>query len=328
MTEQFMRGRRLRSTDTLRRMVRETRISKDSLIYPIFVREGANIVEEIPSMEGQYRYTTDRLAQIYDKLLAKGVNKVLFFGLPDKKDGEGSEAWREDGIIQRALRQSAARYPSIYRITDVCLCEYTSHGHCGSISGETVDNDKTLESLARTALSHAEAGADIVAPSDMMDGRVQAIRSALNAAGRTATPVMSYAAKYASAFYSPFRSAARSAPSFGDRKSYQMDWHNKKEAVKEALADIEEGADIVIVKPALSYLDIVSAVAAQITVPLAAYSVSGEYALIKAGAKAGSIDEAAIVCETAAAIFRAGANILITYFAPELASFIDEGRIG
>jgi porphobilinogen synthase len=328
MTELLKRSRRLRSSDTLRRMVRESRISKAALVYPVFVKAGINIQEEIQSMPGQFRYSVDRLGALFDRLLKAGVDKVLFFGLPEKKDAEGSGAWQADGVVQKALRWTAGHYPAIYRISDICMCEYTNHGHCGILDGDGVDNDKTLDYLARIALSHAEAGADMVAPSDMMDGRVLAIRRALDKAGRTTVPIMSYAAKYSSAFYGPFREAALSAPSFGDRKSYQMDFHNAKEALKEALADIEEGADIVMVKPALSYLDIIRQTADAVQVPVAAYSVSGEYAMIKAAGKAGFIDEGAVIAESAASIFRAGAGILITYFASEIAAFIDEGRIG
>jgi porphobilinogen synthase len=325
----IQRGRRLRGSDTLRRMVRETRVSKDAIIYPVFVQEGSNIEAEIPSMEGQYRYSIDRLGSCFDKLLASGVRNVLFFGLPAAKDPEGSGAWKDDGIIQKALRWTGETYPDIYKITDICMCEYTSHGHCGILDdSNNVDNDKTLDYIARIALSHARAGADMLAPSDMMDGRVGAMRGALDAAGLTNTPIMAYSAKYSSAFYGPFREAADSAPAFGDRKTYQMDYHNGAEAIKETLFDIAEGADIVMVKPALSYLDIIRTVRDTVRLPLAAYSVSGEYSMIKAAAKAGFIDEDAIVCETAVSIWRAGADILITYFAREIARWIDEGRIG
>jgi porphobilinogen synthase len=309
-------------------MVRETRLSKEALIYPVFVKEGENIEEEIPSMEGQYRYSVDRLGVIFDKLLEAGVSRVMFFGLPMQKDEVGSSAFHPDGVIQTALGYARERFPEIYRITDLCMCEYTSHGHCGILRGEDVDNDATLEYLARIAVSQMEAGSQMIAPSDMMDGRVKAIRHALDAKGGAYTPIMSYSAKYSSSFYGPFREAAQSAPAFGDRKTYQMDYHNKKEGVKEALRDIEEGADIVMVKPALAYLDVINEVARTVNVPLAAYSVSGEYSMIKAAAKAGYIDEAGMACETATGIFRAGADILITYFAIELAAWIQEGRIG
>lgn len=322
------RPRRLRTTQTVRDMVRETRISKKSLIYPLFVREGTNITEEIPSMEGQYRYSVDTLPRELERIQKSGVKGVLLFGIPDHKDACGSGAWQEDGIVQKALRMAKKEFPDLYYITDVCMCEYTSHGHCGILDGQYVDNDKTLEVLSKTALSHVQAGADMVAPSDMMDGRILAIRETLDEHGFVNVPIMSYAVKYSSAFYGPFRDAAGSAPSFGDRKSYQMDFHNKKEAVKEAALDVEQGADILMVKPALAYLDVLQTVSDTFDVPTAAYSVSGEYAMIKAAARAGFIDEAAAACETAAGIFRAGADILITYYAKELAGWIEEGRIG
>lgn len=322
------RPRRLRSSETLRKMVRETRMDKASLIYPLFVREGSNIEEEIPSMEGQYRYSVDRLPYELERLQKAGVSNLMLFGIPDYKDEVGSGAYAEDGIVQRALREAKKQFPDLYYITDVCMCEYTSHGHCGVLCGHEVENDATLELLAKTALSHVEAGADMVAPSDMMDGRVRAIRELLDKNGHKETPIMSYAVKYASAFYGPFRDAAGSAPAFGDRKSYQMDFHNRREGMKEALTDIGEGADIIMVKPALSYLDIVSEVSKATNVPVAAYSVSGEYAMVKAAAKMGWIDEERIICEMAVGTYRAGAQIYLTYFAKELAKFMDEGRIG
>jgi porphobilinogen synthase len=328
MLEMVQRARRLRGSETLRRTVRETRISKDALIYPVFVKPGKDSAEEIPAMPGQYRYSVDRLGSIFDTQLKAGVNKVLFFGLPEEKDAEGSGAWRPEGIVQRALRWTKEHYREIYCIGDVCMCEYTSHGHCGMLDGEQVDNDTTLAYLARIALAQVAAGADMVAPSDMMDGRVLAIRRALDKAACSAVPLMSYAAKYSSSFYGPFREAADSAPAFGDRKSYQMDYHNAKEALKEVLRDIEEGADIIMVKPALSYLDIIRQSADTVSVPVAAYSVSGEYSMIKAAGKAGFVNEDAIIAETAVSIFRAGADILISYFAAEIARFINEGRIG
>jgi porphobilinogen synthase len=326
--DMLQRPRRLRNGQLLREMVRETRLSKASLIYPVFIKEGTGITEEITSMPGQFRYSIDRLPLIIDKLQAVGVNKVMLFGIPDLKDEIASGAYCEYGIVQRALMDIKKRYPSLFCITDVCLCEYTSHGHCGVINGYKVDNDSSLPLLAKTALSHVRAGADMVAPSDMMDGRVSAIRELLDKNGYTDIPIMSYAVKYSSSFYGPFREAAGSAPSFGDRKGYQMDYHNKKEALKEALLDIEEGADILMVKPALSYLDVVHTVSQAVNVPLAAYSVSGEYSMIRAAAQAGCIDEAAAVCEAAVSVFRAGADILISYYAPEIAGFIAEGRIG
>lgn len=323
-----VRPRRLRKSDALRRMVRETRMDKSSLIYPLFVKEGTNVEEEIPSMEGQYRYSIDRLPFELERLQKAGVDKVMFFGIPDVKDEVGSQAYAEDGIVQRALREARKQFPDLYLITDVCMCEYTSHGHCGVLCGHDVENDSTLELLAKTALSHVEAGADMVAPSDMMDGRVRAIRHLLDEKGHKDIPILSYAVKYASAFYGPFREAAGSAPSFGDRKSYQMDFHNRREGMKEALLDVQEGADIIMVKPALSYLDVIREVKDTINLPVAAYSVSGEYAMVKAAAKLGYIDEERIICEMAVSTYRAGADIYLTYFAKELAKFMDEGRIG
>ncbi|QNM05103.1 porphobilinogen synthase [Qiania dongpingensis] len=322
------RPRRLRGGETLRRMVRETRMDKASLVYPMFVVEGKGIRHEIPSMPGQYHYSLDMLPAALEEAADAGVSSIMLFGIPDKKDELGSGAYDRDGIIQRALRTGKDTVPELYYITDVCMCEYTSHGHCGALCGHDVDNDATLPLLAKTALSHVQAGADMVAPSDMMDGRVGAIRETLDKNGYVNTPIMSYAVKYASAFYGPFREAADSAPSFGDRKTYQMDFHNVKEGIKEALLDVEEGADLVMVKPALSYMDVIRRVSETVHVPVAAYSVSGEYAMIKAAALKGWIKEEAIVCESAASIYRAGADILITYYAKELARYMDEGRIG
>lgn len=322
------RPRRLRQNPVLRKMVRETRMDASSLIYPMFVREGSGIKEEIPAMEEQYRYTTDTMLYALEDLEKAGVRSVMFFGIPDVKDEVGSGAYAEDGIVQRALREARAHFPEMYLITDVCMCEYTSHGHCGLLKGHDVDNDSTLELLAKTAVSHVQAGADMVAPSDMMDGRVLAIRNALDDHGYENTPIMSYAVKYASSFYAPFRDAAGSAPSFGDRKSYQMDFHNRKEALKEAQLDVSEGADIIMVKPAMTYLDIVREVADTVNVPVAAYSVSGEYAMVKAGAKLGCVDEEKIVCEMATGVYRAGASVYLTYFAKEIAGYIEKGYIG
>lgn len=322
------RPRRIRGNDTIRRMVRETRMDKASLIYPMFVIDGEDIEEEIPTMPGQFRYSVDRLPYELERVQKAGVSNVMLFGIPAVKDEVGSQAYAEDGIVQRALREGKERFPDLYYITDVCMCEYMSHGHCGVLCGHDVENDQTLTLLSKTALSHVQAGADMVAPSDMMDGRVLAIRNTLDANGYKETPIMSYAVKYASAFYGPFRDAAGSAPAFGDRKSYQMDPHNRKEGLKEALLDVEEGADIIMVKPALSYLDIISEVSKEINLPIAAYSVSGEYALVKAGAKLGYVDEDQIICEMAVSTYRAGAEIYLTYFAKELARFMDEGRIG
>ena len=326
--EMNKRPRRLRTGAGLRKMVRETRMDKSSLIYPMFIKEGAGIEEEIPTMPGQYRYSIDRMPYALEKLQKAGVGSVMLFGIPEHKDACGSGAFAEDGIIQRAFREAKKQFPDLYCIGDVCMCEYTSHGHCGILKGEYVDNDKTLDYLAKIALSQVQAGADMVAPSDMMDGRVGAIRTILDANGYAETPIMSYAVKYASAFYGPFRDAAGSAPAFGDRKSYQMDYHNSREAVKEALLDVEEGADIIMAKPGMSYLDILTKVKDEIHLPVAAYSVSGEYAMIKAAASLGYIDEAAIICETAASAYRAGVDLYLTYFAPEIAEFMDEGRIG
>ena len=324
----IQRPRRLRGSEKLRKMVRETRMDKSSLIYPLFVKEGTGIEEEIPSMEGQYRYSVDRLPFELERLQNAGVNNIMLFGIPDHKDEVGSGAYDPNGIVQKALREAKKQFPDMYYITDVCMCEYTSHGHCGVLCGHDVNNDATLELLAKTAVSHVEAGADMVAPSDMMDGRVRAIREALDANGHYEAPIMSYAVKYASAFYGPFRDAAGSAPSFGDRKSYQMDFHNRREGMKEALTDVEEGADIIMVKPAMSYLDMVSEVSKAVNVPVAAYSVSGEYAMVKAAAKMGWIDEERIMCEMAVSAYRAGAQIYLTYYAKELAKCMDEGRIG
>ena len=324
----IQRPRRLRGSENLRKMVRETRMDKSSLIYPLFVKEGTGIEEEIPSMEGQFRYGVDRLPFELERLQNAGVNSIMLFGIPDHKDEVGSGAYDPNGIVQKALREAKKQFPDMYYITDVCMCEYTSHGHCGVLCGHDVNNDATLELLAKTAVSHVEAGADMVAPSDMMDGRVRAIREALDANGHYGAPIMSYAVKYASAFYGPFRDAAGSAPSFGDRKSYQMDFHNRREGMKEALTDVEEGADIIMVKPAMSYLDMVSEVSKAVNVPVAAYSVSGEYAMVKAAAKMGWIDEERIMCEMAVSAYRAGAQIYLTYYAKELAKCMDEGRIG
>lgn len=326
--ELSIRPRRLRSSDTLRRMVRETRVSPESLIYPLFIVEGENIVEPIPSLDGQWRYSPDRVCEAVEACRKAGVNKVLLFGIPAHKDACGSEAWNPDGVVQQGIRAIKAKYPDCYVITDVCMCEYTDHGHCGILCGHTVDNDKTLEVLSKTALSHVQAGADMVAPSDMMDGRVAAIREILDENGYETVPIMAYSAKYASAFYGPFRDAAGSAPAFGDRRGYQMDPHNRREAIRECALDVEEGADILMVKPALSYLDIIREVSDTFDLPLCAYQVSGEYAMIKAAGAAGLIDEYRVMCESALSIFRAGAGILITYFAKELAEAMGKGDLG
>ena len=326
--DMIKRPRRLRGGEYMRKMVRETRMDKSSLIYPMFVQEGMGKEDETPSMPGQFRYTLDRLPYELERVAKAGVGSVMLFGIPDVKDEIASQAYAQDGIVQRALQVAKEKFPEIYYITDVCLCEYTSHGHCGMLCGHEVENDSTLELLAKTAVSHVQAGADMVAPSDMMDGRVLAIRQALDKNGYKETPIMSYAVKYASAFYGPFREAADSAPAFGDRKSYQMDFHNSREGVKEALLDVEEGADIVMVKPALSYLDMITRVREVTNVPVAAYSVSGEYAMVKAAAQKGWIDEERIMCEMAVSTYRAGAQIYLTYYAKELAKCMDEGRIG
>lgn len=326
--ELIQRPRRMRGNDAVRRLCRETRMSPDSLIYPIFVDETLQGVRPIEALPGQNHYGIDSVNLAVEECLAAGVNHCILFGLPATKDAIGSSAWDENGVVQQAIRAIKAKHPDFYVITDVCMCEYTDHGHCGILCGHEVDNDKTLEVLAKTALSHVQAGADMVAPSDMMDGRVAAIRAVLDEHGYETKPIMAYSAKYASAFYGPFRSAAGSAPSFGDRKGYQMDPHNRKEALKECALDIEEGADIIMVKPALSYLDVIRECSDAYDLPMCAYQVSGEYAMIKATAAAGLIDEYRIMCETAVSIFRAGANMLITYYAKELAQAIQKGDIG
>ncbi len=328
MFNDVIRPRRLRTSDNLRRLVRETRISPDSLIWPVFVVEGENIYREIPSLPGQFHYSPDQLDLMVQHAQAHGVSRVLLFGLPKDKDEQGSGAWDENGIVQQAIRKIKHLDPAMYIVTDVCMCEYTSHGHCGILCGHEVDNDQTLTVLAKTALSHARAGADMVAPSDMMDGRVAAIRQALDENGYQNVPIMSYAAKFASSFYGPFREAAGSAPSFGDRRAYQMDPHNGREAMRECALDVQEGADILMIKPAMAYLDLVRAARERFDLPIACYAVSGEYAMIKAAAKAGLIDEHGILCESAVCMYRAGADILITYYACELADAIRKGEIG
>ncbi len=326
--ELIKRPRRLRMHPVLRRMVRETRMDCASLIYPMFLTEGWNKKEAIPSMPGQYRYSVDRMGEKLMQLQQAGVSSVMFFGIPAVKDETGSGAYATDGIIQRALRQAKQEFPQMYYMTDLCMCEYTSHGHCGILCNGEVDNDRTLEYLARIAVSQAQAGADLIAPSDMMDGRVAAIRKALDAQGFVDVPVMAYSVKYASAFYGPFREAADSAPACGDRRSYQMDYHNRREALKEAALDVEEGADIVMVKPAMAYGDLIREIRGLVQVPVAAYSVSGEYAMIKAAAAAGLMQEEAIVIETAVSAYRAGADLYISYFAQELAEYMKEGKLG
>lgn len=322
------RGRRLRQTQNIRDMVSETRLNKKSLIYPLFIQEGKGIKEEIKAMPNQFRYSIDKINFEIENLLKMGIKSVLLFGIPDKKDCTGTSAYIDDGIIQKALREIKRNFSEITCITDVCMCEYTDHGHCGILDkNNMVDNDKTIKILSKIAISHIESGADIVAPSDMMDGRIREIRTALDEKGFINIPIISYAIKYASAFYGPFREAADSAPAFGDRKTYQMDYRNRNEALKEALYDIQEGADIIMVKPALSYLDIIRDIKNNINLPVCAYSVSGEYSMIKIAGKNGIIDEDKIIRETTTGMYRAGTDILITYFAKEIAKFIDEGKI-
>ncbi|MGW8322125.1 MAG: porphobilinogen synthase [Thermodesulfobacteriota bacterium] len=313
------RLRRLRRTGALRGMVQETRLHPSSLIYPLFVQVGKGIVEEISSMPGVSRFSPDRLQAEIAEIASLGLASVILFGIPDQKDPTGSAAFDENGVVQQAIRTIKRESPEMVVITDVCLCEYTSHGHCGVLDGEEVANDATLDLLARMAVSHTEAGADMVAPSDMMDGRVRAIRNALDEGGFSHVPIMSYAAKFASAFYGPFREAAESTPAFGDRRSYQMDPANRREAMREIALDIEEGADIVMVKPALAYLDLVREARERFQHPLAAYNVSGEYAMVKAAAARGWIDEDRIVPEILTSIRRAGADLIITYFAKQVA---------
>jgi len=318
------RPRRLRRTENLRRMIRETKLSVDDFIYPLFVVPGAGLKEPITSMPGQYHFSIDRLVEEVAAARDLGLPAVLLFGLPETKDEPGSSGYSADGIVQRAVKALKSSVKDIIVITDVCLCEYTSHGHCGVIKDGQVDNDSTLELLARQALSHVEAGADMVAPSDMMDGRVAEIRDVLDDQGFNHIPIMSYAAKFASSFYGPFREAAQSTPAFGDRRSYQMDPANVREALRETALDIEEGADIVMVKPALPFLDVIAKVRERFDYPLAAYNVSGEYAMIKAAAEKGWLDEKRAVLETLTGIKRAGADLIITYFAPEAARWLQE----
>ena len=318
------RPRRMRVNEAFRSLVRETRLSSDNLIYPLFIQSGKKVREPIISMPGIYRLSVDQLAKEAKECLSLGVNHVILFGLPDKKDPVGSGAHAKDGIIQRAIKEIKNKAPELMVSTDVCLCEYTSHGHCGILIDGRVDNDSTLEVLARTALSHAKAGADMVAPSDMMDGRVAEIRAALDENNFHMTPIMSYAVKYASAFYGPFRDAADCAPQEGDRRSYQMDPANVREALREATLDVDEGADILMVKPAVAYLDVVSRLHDEFDLPIAAYHVSGEFAMIKAAAEKGWLDEERVVHETLLSIRRAGADIIITYFAKDAARMLNK----
>jgi porphobilinogen synthase len=305
-------------------MVRETRLSPDDFIYPLFVTHGKGVKKEIGSMPGNYQQSIDNLVHDCDEIKGLGIPAVILFGIPEHKDEVGSEAYSDDGIVQRAIRAIKNKIPDLIVITDVCLCEYTSHGHCGLIKNGTVQNDATLELLAREALSHAKAGADMVAPSDMMDGRVGAIRKVLDTEGFHDVPIMAYAAKYASGFYGPFREAAESTPQFGDRRSYQMDPPNSREAIREVALDIEEGADIVMVKPALSYLDIIHQVKQTFNLPVAAYNVSGEFSMVKAGAKLGWIDGDRVMMEILTSIKRAGADMILTYHAKEAAKLLNK----
>ncbi len=317
------RPRRLRSSETIRRMVRETRVSVDNLVYPLFIKEGSSLKEPIDSMPGQFRYSPDMLPKVIKHIASLKIPAVLLFGIPKKKDPTGTSAHHRDGVVQQAVRRIKDAAPQIEVITDVCLCEYTDHGHCGILdeSGR-VSNDDTLEVLATVALSHAKAGSDIIAPSDMMDGRVGIIREELDENGFEHIPILSYAVKYASTFYGPFREAAGSTPSFGDRKSYQMDPANVREALREAAYDVEEGTDMLMVKPALPYLDVIRLMADEFDCPLAAYQVSGEYSMIRAACERGWLNEDACILESATAIRRAGADIIITYFAPRLAELL------
>lgn len=317
-----VRLRRLRGTETLRQMARETRLEIANLIYPLFVTQGKEVRQAVEAMPGIFRFSVDKLPEEIEEIASLGIPAVLLFGLPEAKDEVGSGAYEPKGVVQEAVRAIEKARPELVVITDVCLCEYTSHGHCGVVINGEVDNDKTLELLTRTALSLAEAGADIVAPSAMMDGMVAAIRAKLDENGYEKIPIMSYAAKYASAFYGPFREAAECTPQFGDRRSYQMDPANVREALREVEQDIQEGADIIMVKPALSYLDVLSKVRAAFDHPLAAYNVSGEYSMVKAAARNGWIDEKGVTLEILIAIRRAGADMIITYHAKEVAKWL------
>ncbi len=318
------RPRRLRSSHVMRGLVAETRLEVESLIYPLFIVEGRGIKSEVPSMPGVYQWSLDLLVDEAREVSSLGIPAVLLFGIPGRKDEWGSEAYRRDGIVQRAIATLKEHTPELAVITDVCLCEYTSHGHCGVVENGRVLNDPTLELLARAAVSHAEAGADMVAPSDMMDARVLAIRRALDGAGFVDTPIMAYSAKYASAFYGPFREAAESTPQFGDRRAYQMDPRNAREALREVELDIQEGADVIMVKPALAYLDVIARVREAVRLPVAAYNVSGEYSMVKAAAQMGWLEEKRTALEILTAIKRAGADIIITYFAKDVVRWLEE----
>ncbi|MBW8875063.1 MAG: porphobilinogen synthase [Acidobacteria bacterium] len=319
------RLRRFRRTPALRRIVRETRLSLDNLALPLFVCPGEGVARPVGSMPGVHQHSVDRLVETVKEACAEGIRSVLLFGLPETKDAVGSAAWSPDGIVQRAMRALTQEVPGLIKIADVCFCEYTDHGHCGVLHGNEVDNDATLENLARQSVSLAEAGADVIAPSDMMDGRVGAIRKALDAAGHASTPILSYAVKFASGFYGPFREAAESAPQFGDRRGYQMDPANGREALREAEADVEEGADMLMVKPALPYLDVLAALRQRFDLPLAAYHVSGEYSMLKAAAERGWIDYDRVMMESLIAIRRAGADLIFTYAAREAARLLASG---
>lgn len=319
---EFDRHRRLRSSNAMRELVRETKLQVEDLIYPLFVIEGKEIKHEVPSMPGVFQLSLDYLTDEMEEIQNLGIKAVMLFGIPEEKDAEGTGAYDDQGIIQEATRLIKKRYPELLVVADTCLCEYTSHGHCGVIRHQDVDNDASLKLLAETAVSQAKAGADIIAPSNMMDGYVAIIRQALNEAGFTHIPIMAYAVKYASAFYGPFRDAADSTPEFGDRKTYQMDPANRLEAIREAESDVAEGADFIIVKPALSYLDIVRDVRETVNLPVVAYNVSGEYSMVKAAAMQGWIDEEAIVMEKLLAMKRAGAGLILTYFAKDVAKWL------
>ncbi|HOV80200.1 MAG TPA: porphobilinogen synthase [Bacillota bacterium] len=320
------RPRRLRASEGIRRLVRENRLSVDNLIYPVFVTGGENIARPVAAMPGVYNYSSDKLLEDVGEAVRLGIPGILIFGVPEVKDETGSGAYDENGVVQRAVRALKKEYPGLLVVTDLCLCEYTSHGHCGIVKDGRVLNDPTLELLTRTAVSQAAAGADIIAPSDMMDGRVGSIRRALDDNGFESVPVMAYSAKYASSFYGPFREAAGSAPRFGDRKSYQMDPANSDEALREVWLDIEEGADIVIVKPAMAYMDVIRRVKDEFGYPVAAYNVSGEYSMVKAAAKNGWIDERGIVMELLTGIKRAGADIIISYHAKDVARWLQDNK--
>jgi len=322
MSYPIIRPRRLRRNEGIRRMVRETRLSPEMLVMPLFVCPGEGVRREISSMPGNFHFSVDELTSECREIASLGIGAVILFGLPPEKDETGSGAYDQDGIVQQAVRAVKSELADLTVVTDVCLCEYTSHGHCGVLKGDVVDNDATLELLAKTALSHAGSGADMVAPSDMMDGRVGAIRDALDEEGFEDTAIMAYSAKYASAFYGPFREAADSAPQFGDRRSYQMDPPNVREALREIELDVEEGADIVMVKPALAYLDVIHAARDTFNVPLAAYNVSGEFSMVKAAARQGWLDEERVMMEILLSIRRAGADIILTYFAKDAARLL------